>query len=192
MRRLLLSILLIVFCYTISACMPPQQRVEPSPPPTGLPTIAETRQAALTSHETPEQAEFVDVTVYFTDSRRYAAGVPPFETGVTRQVEAGAFLPRAVLAEFFRGPTEAEQAFGLELVSSGFTGLSQLVVEDGTAHVYLAGSCRSNGATYTVAQPIFTNLFQFEEIRAIKIYDENGMTENPEGPGNSIPFCLEP
>jgi hypothetical protein len=71
-----------------------------------------------------------------------------------------------VLAEFFRGLTEEEWALGLEQVTSSITRFSSLVIEDGIARVYLTGSCRSNGATYTIAQPIIANL--------------------------SIPFCREP
>jgi len=65
-------------------------------------------------------------------------------------------------------------------------------IADGIARVYLTGPCSSGGATYTVAQPILRNLLQFEEIRYVKIYDAEGVTEEPEGPSNSIPPCLEP
>jgi hypothetical protein len=102
------------------------------------------------------------------------------------------YNPHRVLELFFQGPSESERAQGLELVTSGFTGFSALLIEDGIAHLYLTGECRSNGAVYTIAQPIVANLTRFEEIRYVKIYDENGTTENPEGPSNSIPECLEP
>jgi hypothetical protein len=35
-------------------------------------------------------------------------------------------------------------------------------------------------------------LQQFNEIEYVKIYDQSGETEFPEGPQNSIPACLEP
>lgn len=136
--------------------------------------------------------ETVAVTVFFTDTKRYAAGIPPFEAAVTRQVAAGAYLPEAVLEEFFGGTSEQEQALGLELIDSGFTGYKQLVVADGTAHVYLSGPCQSGGATYTIAQPLLANLGQFPEIRYVKIYDAEGSTGEPSGESNSIPACLEP
>ena len=60
------------------------------------------------------------------------------------------------------------------------------------AHVYLVGECASLGATYTVGQPILANLLQFDAIQTVKIYDAYGATGNPDGPGHSIPFCLEP
>jgi hypothetical protein len=36
------------------------------------------------------------------------------------------------------------------------------------------------------------NLKQFPEIQFVKIYDENGMTQSPEGSNDSIPACLQP
>jgi hypothetical protein len=134
----------------------------------------------------------VTLTVYFTDLNALAGGVPPFETAVTRRVTNPTSAVNAVLAEFFRGPTEAEKARGLGLVASGFTGVRQVRVEGGVAHVYLTGACNSNGAVYTVAQPILKNLLQFPEIQYVKIYDQDGQTGDPAGLTNSIPACLEP
>lgn len=132
------------------------------------------------------------VTIYFTDTIRYATGGPPFEVGVFRQVSPDAFLPEIVLEEFFRGPTESEKALGLEAITDGFTGFSRLEISEGIARVYLAGICFSNGATYTIAQPLMKNLLQFEQAQYVKIFDQNGQTGQPDGPSNSIPACLEP
>lgn len=134
----------------------------------------------------------IEISVYFTDSNRYAAGTPPFEVAITRYVAPTSNLPEAVLIEFFRGPTEEERTRGLELITSGFTGFSSLQVENGMAHVYLTGPCQSHGATYTIAQPLLANLLQFDEIEFVKIYESKGETEQPTGQTNSIPFCLEP
>jgi len=160
-------------------------RLSPTAAPTTAPTVAPSPAATATPAT-------VKVTVYFTDRNRFNAGTPPFEVGVERRVPAGANLPEAVLTEFFKGPTAAEQAQGLEGITSGFTGFSALKVQDGVARVYLSGACQSNGATYTVAQPILKNLLQFQEIKHVKIYDADGTTEDPDGPTNSIPVCLEP
>lgn len=162
--------------------LPPATRTLPSP------TVAVTATATFP----PMPVEFVVVTVYFTDSARYAAGTPPFEVGVRRLVLGTRALPISVLQEFFLGPTPEEQAQGLVAITSGFNGFSRLDVEDGVARVYLIGTCSSLGATYTVAQPIMANLLQFPDVQVVKIYDENGTTENPDGEGHSIPFCLEP
>lgn len=152
-----------------------------TPAPTSLPQLTPTPTINL-----------VSITVYFTDRDLYAAGIPPFEVAVTRSVPAVNGLPEAVLLAFFEGPTIEEREQGLEAITSGFDGVSALVIKDGIARVYLTGTCASLGATYTVAQPIMRNLLQFPEVSYVKIYDENGETEVPEGETNSIPFCLEP
>jgi len=134
----------------------------------------------------------IEISVYFTDSNLYATGTPPFEEAVTSYEAPPSNLPEADLRELFRGPTVEERSQSLELINSGFTSFSSLRVENGVAHVYLTGPCASHGATYTIAQPLLANLFQFDEINFVKIYDSAGETEQPTGQTNSIPFCLEP
>jgi Fe-S cluster biogenesis protein NfuA len=134
----------------------------------------------------------VEVLVYFTNTTRYAQGIQPFETPVLRRLPASAFRPQALLEEYFRGPTQSEQALDLQAITSGFTGVRSVELVDGYAHVYLEGACQSSGATYTIAQPILRNLAQFPEIEFVKIYDGNGDTGDPESKGHSIPICLEP
>ena len=63
---------------------------------------------------------------------------------------------------------------------------------DGIARVYLKGQCNSQGATYTIANVLRVNLKQFSYIQFVKIYDQNGNTEVPDGNQDSIPACLEP
>ena len=138
------------------------------------------------------RVEMARIIVYFTDFKRFEKGEEPYEVGVLRNVLAGANLPGAVLTEYFKGPTAAERQRGLTAITSGFTGFSKLTMNKGIARVYLTGTCASNGAAYTVAQPIMKNLLQFKEIKYVKIYDAEGKTEEPEGQVNSIPFCLEP
>jgi len=134
----------------------------------------------------------VTITVFFTDTIRYATGGPPFEVAVSRKVNADANLPEAVLLEFFKGPTAEESARGYEAITDGFTGFSLLEIAEGIARVHLTGTCFSNGATYTIAQPLMKNLRQFEQVQYVKIFDQTGQTWEPDGPGNSIPACLEP
>jgi hypothetical protein len=179
-NRMLYFAVLVCLGMTVGGC-----EAVPALPPT----------AELTATPLPtwtSAPEMVPIMVYFTDTNRYAVGTPPFEAGVLRLVPEGVNLPEAVLQAFFEGPTEEERAQGLEAITSGFTGYDLLSIEDGIARVYLLGECASLGATYSVAQPIMTNLLQFAEISYVKIYDENGETEQAEGEVNSIPFCLEP
>jgi spore germination protein GerM len=132
------------------------------------------------------------LTVYFMNVERYSIGTEPYEDAVTRTVLTPDSLPEAVLQQLFLGPTPEEQAQGLAVVLSGTTGFSNLTIQDGVARVYLSGTCSSGGATYTIASLIFVNLKQFPDIHWVKIYDQNGETETPDGSGDSIPFCLEP
>jgi hypothetical protein len=134
----------------------------------------------------------VTLTVYFTDIARYEIGTEPYETAVTRSVPVPASLPEAVLQQLFLGPTDAEISAGLEVILSGTTGFSNLAIENNVARIYLTGTCAAHGSTYTIANLIFANLKQFPEITWIKIYDQNGETETPDGQSSSIPFCLEP
>jgi len=132
------------------------------------------------------------LTVYFQDQNRFSAGTEPYEVAVSRNVPTPPSVPQAVLLQLFAGPNSAEQAAGLRLVASGTTGFSEFRIESGVAHVRLTGTCNSGGSTYTIANLIFKNLKQFSEIQYVKIYDENGETETPDGLSDSIPFCLEP
>lgn len=134
----------------------------------------------------------ITIPVFFTDTIRYAKGGPPFEVAVSREVNADANLPEAVILEFFKGPTAEERALGYEAITDGFTGFSSLEIAEGVARVHLTGTCFSNGATYTIAQPLMKNLMQFEQVQYVKIFDQNGQTWEPDGPSNSIPACLEP
>jgi hypothetical protein len=143
--------------------------------------------SACTPKPTP-----VTVTVYFTNVSRYAVGVEPYEDPVTRTVPMTGSLPETVLSQLFLGPTAEEKAQGLEAFLSGTTGFSKLSIQDGVARLTLTGKCNSGGATYTISNLIFANLAQFPEVRWIKIYDENGETEAPDGQTSSIPVCLEP
>ncbi|MEW6718628.1 MAG: GerMN domain-containing protein [Chloroflexota bacterium] len=149
-------------------------------------------QQFYTPKPTSTQFELVEVTVYFTNTNLYATGTPPFEIPVKRVVPYGENDPEAVVRLFFEGPTESERVQGLEAITSGFEGISKLEIEGSIARVYLKGECHSQGATYTVVQPLMKNLLQFEHIKYVKIYDEEGMTWEPEGESNSIPPCLEP
>jgi hypothetical protein len=152
-----------------------------------------TQEPAITETASPDPTlQLIEIPVYFTSVDRYALATPPYEVAVARYFSPEINLPEAVLIEFFNGPTPDEEALGLQALTSGFTGLRRLEVTDGIAHVFLDGNCNSQGATYTIAQPLMANLFQFPEIRFIKIYDEKGSTDQPTGPANSIPACLEP
>jgi len=149
--------------------------------------------AACTPTPTPSPTpQTMTIRVYFQNQARFAVGTEPYEESVTRTVLASNDIPAAVLEQLFLGPTTEEQSQGLGLVLSGTTGFSDFYIQDGVAHIFLTGKCASGGSTYTIANLIFANLAQFSSITAVKIYDQNGETEVPDGASSSIPFCLEP
>ena len=132
------------------------------------------------------------ITVYFTDNERLIAGELPYEVGVSRFVPSSVNPVNAVLYEFFKGPSSVERNQGLAVISNGFRGYSRVRFADGGVHVYLAGTCQSNGTLYTIAQPLMANLKQFPEIEFVKIYDQFGQTREPAARVDSVPACLDP
>jgi hypothetical protein len=133
------------------------------------------------------------ITVFFADLERVSGGTPPFETAVTRRVRAEpASQPLAILTQFFLGPTDEERAQGLDVVLSGFTGFSDFRLQDQVAYVYLTGACDSGGATYTIVDVLRVNLLQFPEIEWVKVFDQDGNTQSPDGQSDSAPACLQP
>jgi hypothetical protein len=128
--------------------------------------------------------------VHFLDQPAFAAGREPYTVAVDRRVPAAS--PEAgALDALFAGPTATERDRGLRLVASGATGYTDLRIADGEARLRLTGECSSGGSTFTVAQLIIPTLEQFG-IDTVKIYDAAGTTEQPDGPGDSVPICLEP
>jgi hypothetical protein len=155
------------------------------------PTPAPALPSPTVSIATPEPVTQT-ITVYFTNEARFAVGTEPYEDAVTRQVPADLDPTRAVLDQFFFGPTPEEYNNGLRLVNSGFNHVRILTIENGIARVYLGGICANNGAAYSVGSLIGKNLSQFPQITAVKIYDENDSTLDPDSPNSSLPYCLEP
>ena len=110
-----------------------------------------------------------------------------------RWAASSADLPRFVVDQYLKGPGYVERyVYGWTAPRNGVTGYSRLEVIDHVAHLYLTGPCNSQGSTFTIAQPLMQSLRQFAEVEFVKIYDESGNTEAPEGRTNSIPACLEP
>jgi hypothetical protein len=203
MRILLAAALLLVACGLFPTPTPTQPPVSTdTPEPAATETPSDTPEPTPT--DTPSPTPFptrtptatpipmMNITVYFTDHNAYLSATPPFEVGVTRTIAQTPAIARAVLLQFFAGPTPAEAAAGLTLVLSGATGFSNITIHDTIARVYLTGDCNSLGATYTIANPLYANLIQFGTVSYVKIYDQNGQTTEPTGYSNSIPGCLEP
>lgn len=100
-------------------------------------------------------------------------------------------LPDSALTEYFKGPGSTERyTYGWIPIYNGFTGYSRLDVTNGVAHVYLTGACASEGKNFDITDLIELNLKQFPGIEFVKIYDQNGQTQNPTGQSDSEPLCL--
>ncbi|MDR0965078.1 MAG: GerMN domain-containing protein [Myxococcales bacterium] len=147
--------------------------------------------AASDSASTDSGQETMVARVYFLSEPNMARGIDPLLLSVERVVSK-VTPARGVLDAMFRGPTDAERAQGLTFVSSGVTGFHKLRIENGVAHVHLKGHCNSGGATVTIANLINATLKQFPSVLHVRIYDSKGHTQQPNGPGDSIPTCLEP
>ena len=200
MKRPLFTILLILTAVTLMACsvsfdlfgdkpQPAPTQPPASPPVIPSPTMVP-EPTVVISLPTPEVAE-QEITVYFLDENRFIAATEPYEVALTRTTSE-TNLPLAVLNAYFAGPTAEEFNQGLRMHGSGFTRVRELTIENGIARVYLGDECANNGAAYSVANLIFRNLEQFPEITAVKIYDENNSTLDPDSTSSSLPYCLEP
>ena len=132
------------------------------------------------------------IDVYFTDNDRLIAGQLPYEVAVTRYALSSKNQIDAVLDEFFEGPSDVERNQRLTLLLNGFTGYSKVVLANGGVHVYLTGTCQSNGTLYSIAQPLMANLKQFSNVQFVKIYDQYSDTREPAARVDSIPVCLDP
>lgn len=167
----------------------PEPTNSPTNSPAPTPVNAPSPVNAPTNPTSPETQG--PVGVYFLDQNAFKAGTQPYEKLVSRDFDPTGIVEVQVMTALFHGPTADEAAQGLAVVKSGSVGYS-MKISQGIASVTLRGTCASGGATYTVANLIQKNLHQFPDIKAIKIFDAQGMTEHPDGVVDSIPTCLEP
>jgi len=156
-------------------------------------TLSKTPTPTRTSTHTPRPTitpQYTKIKVYFASRSRYLANTPPIEVTGVRYVKSNSVYQYA-LDEFFKGPGATERySFGYIGIYNGFTGYSSLQARDGVAQVFLKGTCTSEGKTFNIADLITLNLKQFPEIKFVKIYDENGLTQTPNGLSDSEPRCL--
>ena len=180
---------------SIPACLDPAFAPTPTPTPTlrFSPTPTPTRSLTPTpTKRSTATPQYTLANVFFVDKNRFNNGTPPYEVAGVRWVLSNN-VPANVLTEFFKGPGATEKfTYGWIAIFSGATGFSKLDLANGIARVYLKGQCNSQGAAYTIGNLLRANLKQFTYIQFVKIYDQNGNTETPDGNQDSIPACLEP
>ncbi len=167
----------------------------PPPPATVTPTSTRTptRTPIPTNTRRPTSTpQWRLVNVYFVGRFAYENDIPPYERTGVRWARTNNLIG-TVLDEYFKGPGSQERtSYGWIALYNGFTGYSRFELTNGVAHVYLTGTCDRAGATYTIADLLIYNFKQFSEVQFVKIYDENGTTQNPSGSSDSIPACLQP
>jgi murein DD-endopeptidase MepM/ murein hydrolase activator NlpD len=163
----------------------------PTRTPTRTPTLTRTPTATRTRVPTATP-QFTLIDLYMVNRFRYENDLPPFVVTGDRWARSN-MLPQAALDEYFKGPGSTERfSFGWITLYNGFTGYSRLEIRNGVAHVFLEGDCTPDERDFNIADLIMLNLKQFPEIQFVKIYDENGTTQNPGGLSDSIPACLQP
>ena len=133
------------------------------------------------------------VKVFFADKKAIADGGSTILQAVTRKVPRGE-RARGAMQRLYAGPTGRERGQGLRFIASGTTGFRDLRINRwGVARVTLKGPCDSGGsALVTVADEVISTLRSRPAVDFVKIYDRNGVTEEPTGRTDSIPYCLEP
>jgi hypothetical protein len=166
----------------------------PSRTPTPSLTPTPSRTATSTSTRAPTAIPpYTKLSVYFVNTVALNAGTPPYEVAGYRWEKSTDNFVADVLNEYFKGPGYTEKyVYRWTAIYSGFTGYTRVEVADGIARVYLRGACAPANYNYTIAQPLMVNLKQFPYIQFVKLYDENGTTEHPDGASDSIPTCLDP
>jgi murein DD-endopeptidase MepM/ murein hydrolase activator NlpD len=166
-----------------------------TPTKTNTPSKTPTASRTPTPSRTPPPTAtplYTLIKVYFADRFKLAANTPPFQVNGVRWETSSPNLPLAALTEYFKGPGSTEKLYGYVAIYNGFTGVDHFDVTGGVAHVYLKGACMPNGKDFTIADLITFNLKQFSSVQSVKIYDQFGQTQNPDGLGDSEPFCLSP
>jgi hypothetical protein len=163
----------------------------PTPTRTATPTRTPSRTPTATRTRLPTSTpRYRLIDVYFASRVRYEQNAPPIERAGRRWAQTS-MLPQAALNEYFKGPGNTERfSYGWIALYNGFTGYSRLEIREGVAHVTLTGTCTSEGRNFNIADLLTLTLKQFPQIQFVKIYDQNGDTQNPTGQSDSEPICL--
>jgi len=171
------------------------QVITPTTPPTRTPTPTRTSTPTRTPTQTRQPSPtplYIKVNVYFVSKFRLTNKLPPFEVAGVRWARTNNIIG-TVLDEYFKGPGSTERfSFGWIAIYNGFTGYSKIEIANGVARLYLTGTCEASDSPYTIANILTYNLKQFPEIQYVKIYDQNGVTQDPFGLSDSAPMCLQP
>jgi hypothetical protein len=187
----------------ISTAVPvaPPNTARPASLPTTTPTItilqvnlpSQTATSTLAPTLTPGATrEYILVDVYFVSRNRLANGQTPVEVAGVRWARSNNIM-RTVLDEYFKGPGTTERSsYGWIAPFDGFNGYSRIESVNGVVRLYLTGECKLEDPKYTVADILMYNLKKLPDVEYVKIYDQEGLTQDPYGLSDSVPGCLEP
>lgn len=161
--------------------------------------LARRRPVRVTTLRSPDRvvvevgAGFATVQrkVWFFHRDRFVDNREPFFVPVLRPVLPGT-PATGVMDRLFAGPLVRERARGLRLLRSRAKGYTGLAVRDGVADLRLVGGCDSGGSTVTIAGEILPTLRRLDGVDRVVLRDRDGTTQDPDGPGDSTPACLEP
>jgi len=178
---------------TPTATFTPSRTRTPTPTRTATLTRTSTPTRTPTSTRRPTLTPvYTLIKVYFVSNYRYLNNLPPFERAGARYARSNNIY-LTLLNEYFKGPGITENlSYGWIKLTNGFTSYSKFELINGVANIYLKGICNRGNATYTIANLLTYNFKQFPEVKFVKIYDENGSTQDPSGLSDSIPACLQP
>jgi hypothetical protein len=180
---------------SIPLCLDPSYN--PTPTITPTPTLTLTRVPTLTRTATQTRLPsptplYNKFNIYFASRYRLSINQPPYEVVGLRYARSYYSRYNAVLDEYFKGPGWTEYfSYGYRAIYDGFTGYSQILVDNDILQVYLKGTCKRERSDFTIAQLIQDNLKQFPEVHHVKIFDQAGLTEDPSGISDSVPSCLD-
>jgi hypothetical protein len=180
---------------SVPLCLDPNYIPTPTITPTFTATFTATASATTrptsTLRPTPTPL-YNKVTVYFARNTRLINHLPPYEVGVTRYARSNISSYTTVLDQYFKGPGSTEYySYGYRSIYDGFRGYSAFSISGNIARITLTGSCKREFESYSLAQLLQLNLKQFPTITYVKIYDEQGQTQDPDGMSDSVPVCLD-
>jgi murein DD-endopeptidase MepM/ murein hydrolase activator NlpD len=135
---------------------------------------------------------YTKINVIFANRNRLALKHPPYEVTRSRYIRSSLNIYQETLNAYFTGPGASESFNGDIAIYDGFTGFSKLEIENGVASIHLLGTCNRQRVDYTIAQLLQANLKQYPVVSVVKVYDQAGQTQNPDGSGDSVPLCLDP
>lgn len=132
------------------------------------------------------------ISIFFLDQTKIKTQATPIETEVKRETK-GSHPWQTILQSIFQGPTPEEKKAGLFVETNGENDASlNFDPKTGAMTIKLSGKCKAS-AGYNLGDVLLKNFGQFSEVKKLRVFDEKGKTDLPEGDDrNSFPTCFQP